>query len=496
MARRGRLKGFLTFGALVGAFFLQTWFAGVNRADEVWFFVLAKKTAEGAVPYRDFSFNVLPGSLYLAAGFLRVFGAELVVLKGLMALVAAATALLAWGAFRQLGGPEEWKGPFLLLCLLLAPALPGSAYGPLAYLALLAALVVTLNALPQSSWIPWLGAGFFAGLGFVAKYNLGMLVLGAVGLARLLGPRKRRFAQLFGIAAIFAATVLASLWPVAVTRTWGAFYLSVLGTKPTYVRTALTLPLAGQIAGIPPAVVVTPTERLARLACRGASFLTVALGAIFWLQRWRGNRDERRKWAVLGLFLLAAVVAAFPRFDSEHVLPAVPVALVSALGHCPERRSPMALAITRCTATAFLVLTLCLPLLAWARGAWHLSDWPHLRAVRISPEESTAVEATRLFARTLPPNDNLLFLGPYAAFYYLVTERRPPTRYLFPLASQLGPGGEDELISKVKAGHIPWVCLQPWPWALRPQRVEECIQKHLLPIAQTGECFWYAVRHH
>jgi hypothetical protein len=486
-----RAPSVLAISLLASAAFVQSWFAGVNRADEVWFLTLAKLVGEGAVPYRDVAFYVLPGSLYLTVGVMALLGSQLLVLKGLLALVSAGAAWLAFLIFRQIGGERTWALPFLLTCLLLAPTVPAAPYGPLAYLFQWAALLAVLTARARQDGRLWLVGGALAGLAFVAKYNVGALTLAAVLVAWTVGERTRRWRVAAGLIAAFLAVVGVSLLPVVLSGTWQEFAFGVWGTKGTYVQKAVTLPLQGKLAGLPPAVLFTPAESILRLALRSLSFLIVGLSLVGVVRSFHGKAAEQSGTEVLALFLLAALAGALPRLDSEHVLPVVPLALVPVFLFLQRRAGPFPPLLWRWLPAGALLLTFALPALAWQQGFWHPSRLPHLSGARLSGKELAAVEATRTFVAALPGEQKILFLGPYAPFYYLVTERRPPTRYILPLLSALGARGQQELVEALETSEIDWVCLQSWNWSLRPVAVESYVERQLIMSNRTGECTWY-----
>lgn len=483
--------GAFTLAALGTVAFLQTWLSGVNRADEVWFFSLAKMHAEGGVPYRDFAFHVLPGSLYLSAMLLRLVGMHIFVLKALVAALVAGTIWLSARAFERLGGAPRWRAPFLLAGLLLSPALPGSAYGPMAYLFLVGTLLATLRGVTSSSVAPWLRAALLAALTFASKYNAGVLALGSTLAARILASRTNRWRDAAVMLAVFLGTVSATLIPLGHAGAWSEFFSEVFAAKTTYLQAAPVLPLAGKRAGLPPSVVFSPQEDALRLLLRAASFSAVG-GAILALAAlWWRHGQSRQQLTVLAFFLVSGIATAFPRFDSEHVLPCVPVALIPLTLWLEERTTASGLRPVRMVLTTVLSLGLALPLWSWRQGIWQPSGLPYLAGARISAAEAANIEATRAFAATIPPADKVLFLGPYAAFYHLVTGRLPATKYLFPLVTELGAEGQHELRVALEHGDVRWVCLQTWRWPMRPAVLEDFVTGTLRFITTTGECAWF-----
>jgi len=487
-----RARHCLYLASLAGLGFLYSCLWGLNRADEMWFFYLAKLIADGKVPYLDFVFHVFPASLYLTAGALVVFGHHVFVLKALVAVIFALTAELTRRVLQLLHGQSLHPAVVYLPLLLLSPPLPGAAYGPLAYLFLVASLLASLHALQAPSRRRWFGAGWWAGLAAGGKYNVGLLAFASVLVAAVATGGRRTVSHVAAGTVAFTATIAANLLPVWLNGGWTEFSHQVFATKGFYLQGGAVLPLQGRLVqDLPRPVVLTTAENALRLGLRAASYLTVALGFLALLRLWHQRPTHRRALGVLGVFLAAAGAGAFPRFDSEHVLPVVPVAVVPLLlliGPRPtSRRAGSPAAIVLC----LVALNFCLPLASLLLGVWQPAQLPHLTGARIARSEDRAVAAIRTFADQLPPHQAVLFIGPYAAFYYLVSGRTPPTPHLSTLLSELGTVGQAQLIEQLQGGEIHWVCLQRWPWALRPAALEEFVTTHLTPHHGEGECSWW-----
>ena len=477
---------------LAGLGFLYSWLWGLNRADELWFFYLAKLTAEGQLPYVDFVFHVFPAGLYLTAAGLLAFGHHVFVLKALVAVIFALTAGLTWKVLQLLRGQSMHPALVYLPLLLLSPPLPGAAYGPFAYLFLVAALLASLRALAAPSWRRWLAAGWWAGLAVGGKYNVGLLAAASVLGAAWVGGRWRRLYHLAAGTAGIAVAVVVNLLPVWMSGGWTEFSHQVFATKGFYLKGAAALPLQGTVVhDLPRPVVLTTAENALRLGLRAAGYLTVALGALALVRLWHERRGQRPTVGVVGVFLAAATAGAFPRFDSEHVLPVVPVAVVPLLLLYQPRGRSRWRAGAAAVALGLVGLTFLLPVSSLLAGVWQPAQLPHLTGARIAGPESQAIEAIRTFAKHLAPDQPVLFIGPYAAFYYLVSGRTPPTPHLSTLLSELGTVGQAQLIGQLQRGEIHWVCLQRWPWALRPATLEEFVTTHLTPHGEGGECSWW-----
>src|SRR3981081_681126 len=92
-------------GALLGVVVLaaDVWSAHVwiDVVDEGYFLDLADRVSMGAVPYRDFSTYYTPGIFYLFAAVFKLFGAGLLPIRYLMAVLRAGAAVLMFGLGRR-----------------------------------------------------------------------------------------------------------------------------------------------------------------------------------------------------------------------------------------------------------------------------------------------------------------------------------------------------------------------------------------------------------
>jgi hypothetical protein len=74
---------------------------------------------------------------------------------------------------------------------------------------------------------------------------------------------------------------------------------------------------------------------------------------------------------------------------------------------------------------------------------------------------------------TVATEGSVLILRPDAAIWYLGSGLRNPTKYDFPYASTFGPKGQQRVIEAIRAGEVPWVCIDPISFisAARPEQL-------------------------
>ncbi len=271
----------LAIGLVFFSFGMLSLLRGVNPYDESWFLQVLNRVQQGEVLYRDIFCGVLPLSVYLPLPLIRFFGAEVLVLKALVALCYAASAVMTLAIVRQMAADREsplanpvaapaagsaahrldarWKKfisrqarystPWLAapgLALLVWAAPQGhSLYPPLAYCMLMACMAMALlwRRRGISGRLVFFG-GILAGLCFGAKQNIGVFAGMALAAILLLQGWSHRanFRSLIKpgalLAAGFALPVGILLIPVALSGGWKMLLDYGFTNKTTYVGQA------------------------------------------------------------------------------------------------------------------------------------------------------------------------------------------------------------------------------------------------------------------
>ncbi len=365
---------------------LSAWYAGRSLpfSDEGAVLTAAAKILRGAVFYRDVDAYWGPGSAYLLAGSMALFGEHLSVARALAAVLFCVTVgSLYLTSLRLLDRPRAALFGLSLLSLKFLgwPAFSVYIYSDVAFAFACAAIALLLHA-PEARSPGWLAAaGLCIGLSGLAKQNLGLyLVLASLFVVWRRGQREwLPFAA--GVALPVGGTVagftavglLAPLLESSVVRPFTG-YLPASG-----------LPFAPMLAwwqlGSLRDVTATPY-----LAFDYASLLAdgVLSGRLWWLAgevtsrlvytavpvvllwalvrgwRERGRPPEPRAEALLRAAPLAgaAVLSALPRADFFHVISVFPlVALLLFALVQPRPPRPSRSAWPEALAVAALLLT-------------------------------------------------------------------------------------------------------------------------------------------
>jgi 4-amino-4-deoxy-L-arabinose transferase-like glycosyltransferase len=159
--------------------------SGTMIRDEVWFLQVVHRVMTGDVLYRDVWFQVTPLGFYITTALAALFGAEILVVKAVMALCFALTCLLTYRIAQQVGLGQT--SPLLLVMILLVyvPSWwPGAGvpYTPLAYAFLLGCFSSILSWRDSTQTGTPMGkrkaagavvmAGVSAGLCFATKHSI------------------------------------------------------------------------------------------------------------------------------------------------------------------------------------------------------------------------------------------------------------------------------------------------------------------------------------
>jgi hypothetical protein len=155
------------------------------------------RVAQGALPYRDFMQLYGPSVFFLNGVLLRLFGADLSVIRVLLIVVKAAVAALAYAAARMVAPrPFALAAAALLIASWGAPIWVFNAPYPNHYaMALILAGLVTFVAGQQRLLVACLVAGLCFGVASTFKQTAGLFAYIALGLVLLRRGGASRAAQ-------------------------------------------------------------------------------------------------------------------------------------------------------------------------------------------------------------------------------------------------------------------------------------------------------------
>ena len=114
MKNRKILKNIILFIGFMliasGNVFVQAF----SNLDEIWIYNFARCIVDGLLPYRDFSIIITPLFPMISVIFLKIFGNEMVVLRGIEVIEIAAILFMTFKVLKRL---NVNKGVALILVL-------------------------------------------------------------------------------------------------------------------------------------------------------------------------------------------------------------------------------------------------------------------------------------------------------------------------------------------------------------------------------------------
>lgn len=443
-----------------------------NLLDEGSTAAQALRVVNGELIYRDFFTVVTPVSYYTIAWLLQIFGESLMVLRwaalvtGLLVLLATllvARRVMAWPFAAAAALMTTVWGWFLVT---------PNYYSLQAGCFALAALACFLRG--STRWL--VIAGVMTGLAAMTKQNVGayaaVALFAAIWLSRLFDSQWDIKGRLRS-SAVFIGGILLVVVPVLLL-------LLVAGAGPYLYESWVYYPLAKYPQRF--ALPFPPFQPL--VAEHGVITLADAIGAIatgripepavfdIWVKfviylpvltfpfaamaivvhayRWRARADvasARQGRALLAITLMAALLLlqSWPRADVPHILFGLPAtyilfAYVLYCGWLGLSRMPGPRPLVRAAAMGLALAPIVLMLWnGYRRTDWEYANYvAYLRTERAGGVTAVPIDANRIdsvsryiIEHTTP--DEPIFVVPWAAGFYFLTDRANPTRTDFML---------------------------------------------------------------
>ena len=437
---------------------LAYWLAdrSLPNPDEGAYLTAAAKILRGGVFYREIDAYPFPGSSYLLALAMSIFGEHLSVARALAGAAWCATVLGVYAAALRLTSFERAALCGLSLLALKFWAFPNFTaylYSDLAIAFAVVALAVFLRRDSRAAPTRLVVLGVLTGLAVLAKQNTGIYLGGAI-VALLLWPGLRGTQPLREVTA-FAAGVAGVAAPAvlyfASEGLLGQMIFSGLvrpftGYLPTS-GVSLLPPLAwwefGQLregAGGPylPLLLSEMVHRellpgataawwigvelFSRVVYAGLLLAFVACG-VHWQ---RGRRDPR--FVASAWICLAIVASALPRVDYPHIINVYPVVLLTffSLGTGKRIRAASAAVVIGLLLTGVLALR-------YDSSLTHRLSLERA-ALWVRSSDAWVAPMVELVQRDVAPEQSFFVYG-HEAHYYFLTDRYFPWPF-----SQLYPG--------------------------------------------------------
>ncbi len=464
---RVELIGTLILTAAALRFWLLYFNRSTNLLDEGSQAAQALRIMHGELIYRDFFTVVTPASYYTVAWLFQLFGTNLMVMRWavlalglgiLIATLVAARHLMSWPFAAAAALMTSLWGWFLVA--------PNFYSWEAAFFALIA-LVCYLRSVERSqpAWLLW--AGVATGVTVLVKQNVGaytaVALLLTIWLSRAFDPhhdvrgrvnRSLRFVA--GLCAPIVPTLLYLVLAGAGPYLYESWIYYPLAQYPQ--RFALPFPSINSVLNAilllikghtpEPGVYESWTSLVIFLPLLLYPFALAALVVLaIRCRRHRHIEAARAGHALLAVSLagLLTLLQAWPRADVTHILFSMQPTfiLLGYLSFCCWRGLMLVPGPRWAVATAAMVITLW-PEAVLLRKGYLRTDWEYqnynvaLKAARGRGVLAHGLEAQRIdwvaryVAEHTAPDDQL-FVVPWAAGFYFLTDRSNPTRTDFML---------------------------------------------------------------
>jgi hypothetical protein len=512
-------KGWIVGAVLLFIYGMYTELSSGNITnDEAWFLQVSRRLAEGEVLYKDIFFNVPPLSAYSTSLLIKIFGAELMVVKVLMSSYFTATGLLAIRILQKLRLGKPAKVLFILAYLAYTPSwliAAGSLYTPLAYvlllvtfLAMLSWLESELGALESPKWERYyrmLILGILSGLSFVTKQNIGayiflVVMFGVWVSMRFLHQKPRAFiVPCFLLLTGFISTLLLFLIPILLTGSLEKFLEFGFLNRANYIQAA-QIPYTAQVSWFWQLLNNLRTWYDLLWSYWTTQLFLPPVTYVILFIIWIRSKSQRRHIAtLLILFNTASFIGVFPRVALSSIIPSLPVTLISTIWGLSKIQSAIKTRLLHIAYT-LCVLWLSLGIIAmigrpirWIlRDTHQFSGIPQFRALFLPKDYLQNLESAADMIHTTAQDESVFFLTPSASVNYLLTGYPNLTPFDYPLLTAFGFDGQEQVIMQIQNGEIDWVCFTSLgEHPLNPRLLEEFVQTHMILVQNTGLCALY-----
>ena len=450
---------------------LRFWLLYFNRStnllDEGSQAAQALRIMHGELIYRDFFTVVTPGSYYTVAWLFQIFGTNLMVMRwavlvlGLGILIAtliAARHVMSWPFAAAAALMTSLWGWFLVA--------PNFYSWEAAFFALIA-LVCYLRSVDssRSAWLLW--AGIAAGITVLVKQNVGAYTAAglflAIWLSRVFDPRngiRERFNRSLRLVAGLCLPIVPTLLYLVIAGAGPYLYESWIYYPLTKYpqRFALPFPSVNSVLTAIPLLIKGNTPEpgvyeswtslvifLPLLLYPFALAAVVALAVRFHCFSRPAAAREGHMVLAIALVGSLTLLQAWPRADVTHILFSLQPTLIllGYLSFCCWRGLMLLPGPRWAVAAAAMVITLW-PEAVLLRKGYLRTEWEYQnynvalkvdrgRGVLAHGLEAQRIDwVTRYIAEHTAPDDHV-FVVPWAAGFYFLTDRSNPTRIDFML---------------------------------------------------------------
>jgi len=458
---------------------------GISMLDEGAMLYISERLTAGDVLYRDIVTGVMPGSYYLVALFLKLFGHSIITERMLASATLAGVSVLIYAISQHF---VKKRTSLLITALFISTAIPSywmAGYSQFSIAMVLLSLLFFLRYLDSLSPTALIISGASAGLAFLFKQNYGVFItagLGSILMARLIIKKEWKPLLIFSIPLIapvlaaglylysegalakMAQYTIVSLFKKAANAYYKPYpllavknpfffthqianfipfrYIALWSLKEGIVKEIWIYMLAALIYLLPP--------------------LVIALGV---MDSGLGIIRQKARWKEITLVLVSLLLflGVFPRSDIPHLIFILPPVMIT--GALIAERLPLsggALFATRglafiitglfsllCLSSSYLSIMRPLP----ERGREPLG-LPRAEGIRVERHKARIIRAVTNHIKEKTAPDEPILVVPTGAMYYFLTQRKSAVPY--PL---IMPGAMDEnvVINAMEKRKLPYI---------------------------------------
>lgn len=402
-----------------------------NLLDEGSTAAQALRVLNGELIYRDFFTVVTPGSYYTVAWLFQLFGPSLMVLRWIALVTGIGILLMTLVIARRV---MSW--PFAAAAALMTTVwgwflVTPNFYSLQAALLALIALWCHLRYLESASSRWMLAAGIVTGLAAMVKQNVGAYAAVAIVASILLSRRKS-----IRTTALFIGAVSIPVLPTLLFLIWS-------GAGPYLYESWVYYPLAKypERFALPyPSFFDTLSEHGAfERWVRYVIYLPVVVYPLTAILLFRA-REHRQALIAIALMGVLLLLQSWPRADVPHILFGLQPTFVL-FAYLLYRG---ATAFPPAKAGGYLGYVMLVPLLVLLWNGYERTEWEYAnyvaglkadraRGVATVPVDAQRIDLVTQYVRSHTAPDESIFVVPWAAGFYFLTDRANATRTDFML---------------------------------------------------------------
>lgn len=194
MEKKFRIGTLMAFVFVFAVQFLMMIFREIGSLDELWIFNMGLNVSRGLTPYSQVSIITFPLSQLLSAGFIKIFGEYLIVIRVIGLILAFADMIMLYFIMRKIGIAEGAAAPSIAVIGCLTSPCMSYDYNFLILTMVLGVVLLQLNAVESGTFALAIWSSVLGCCCFFCKQTVGAIVWLAVFIVnmRIFNKKKQR----------------------------------------------------------------------------------------------------------------------------------------------------------------------------------------------------------------------------------------------------------------------------------------------------------------